>query len=112
VRSIKTNASVLTETVISSARYVLKRPRLKHRLQICKTTYFHRCSNAVLAGGEAVIRVEPNNPNTILSIDNYTQFYIFVNGVVGVIAKWFRPAARRSINYLTQKRDKEGNFCK
>ena len=62
-------------------------------------------------GGKAVSRVEPKQ-NAALSFDSIEQFYIFVNGVVGVLAKWFRPIAKRSNGYLTQRRDGQGNFCK
>jgi len=66
----------------------------------------NRCS-----GGKAVSRVELNDQSTLLSIDNLAQIY-FVNGVVGVWAKWYRLQAKRSNGYLTQNIDEQGNFCK
>ena len=75
--------------------------------------------NSFFTGGEAVSRVELNEGNTALSFDNLAQIYVFVNGVAGVLAKWFRPAAKKTTynsawynNYKTIKRDEHGNFCK
>ena len=49
-----------------------------------------------MLGGEAVLRVEPENQNNTLSIDSLTQFYVFVNGIAGVWVKWFRPQVKNT----------------
>ena len=51
------------------------------------------------AGGAVALGVElSNNPNH--STIDYTQQYIFVNGVGGIIAAYERPKPKPSINRL------------
>jgi len=65
-----------------------------------------------VTSGAVVLRAEPIAPSATPSNDNLAQLYVFVNGVIGVWANWFRPTAKQSTGYLTQKRDSEGNFCR
>ena len=60
------------------------------------------------SGGAVALGVELDNPNR--STIDYTQEYIFINGVAGIIARYVRPEPNR-LNYY-RKRDEHGNFCK
>jgi len=51
-------------------------------------------SGSVPSGRGVMLRVEPHR--TIPTDYNYTQIYVFVNGIVGVLAKWFRPRSKQS----------------